>query len=592
MDKQDVLNNSGKAKKYSLREISKIFIPYYRKYVKPSLWFFFQALFCIFIINILYLILPFFQKHFIDDGMIGKNFELILKILAVIVITQLSTEIITIVWEYFYSFMASRLCYNIEKDLYMHILKLPMSYFDSHQTGELLKRILDSISFLNIINLFLFDILNNVFVIILSLVAGFFINPILVMICVFFIPISLFNNYLQGRISRKNEEQRWEVDRALSSEQTDAIFGIRTIKAFGIESKVYRKYLLLRLKYREVEFKFKRKFSGLKIVNTLFTSFQTFLSMMVAGYFVISGSITIGDWIAFEMIISRVNIPLKQLIDINVKLQTNIVVLKRLDDLINEKEEKHEYNKDIRIKEGRLVFKNVSFGYDNNKQILSNINLEIKKGQSLALVGRSGVGKSTLANLVMSFYLPTEGEILIDDVDIRDYNVKNLRDDIAIVLQDAYLFSGTIMENLALCSTTRNYKKIEEACKMACAHEFIINLPKGYDTEIGERGVRLSGGQKQRIALAQAILKKPKIMILDEATSNLDIETEQKVQEAVHYLMKQCTSIIIAHRLSTIKNASYIAVLEEGQIVEIGKHSELIRKDSFYKRMYSNYLSI
>ncbi len=586
-------NINDSPNKYSIREIISIFIPHFKNYVKPVLPVLIQAVLCLFVINLLYLIIPFFQKHFIDDGLVGKNLGLIIRIIIAIVVTSFLTEFVLTLWDYLYSFLASRLCYNIEKDLYLHILKLPMSYFDNHQAGEILKRVLDSISMLNIINLFLFDILNNISVILMSIIAGLVINPFLVLISVFFIPISLVNNYFQGKVSRKNEEERWNVDRALSSEQTEAVFGIRTIKAFGIESKVYRKYLLLRLKYRQVEFKFKRMFSRLKILNAFFSNLETFLIMGVAGLLVISGKMTIGDWMAYQMIISRVTIPLRQLIDINVKLQTNIVVLKRLDELIREQEEKHVQGEEIKMKKGTLHFKKVCFGYIRENQILNNINFKLEKGQSLALVGRSGVGKSTLANLILNFYLPSKGEILIDGVNIREYGVKNLRDDVAMVLQDSYLFSGSIIDNLKLCSTTKKKTDIEAACKMACAHEFIMGLPDGYNTEVGERGTKLSGGQKQRVALAQAILKKPKILILDEATSHLDIETEKKVQEAFYYLMKKSTSIIIAHRLSTIKHANCIAVLEKGEIVELGRHDELVRRrDSYYSKMYSSYLSM
>ncbi len=592
MKNSDYSEEAVKGKKYSIKEMFGIFLPQFRKYIKPHIGLLLQAVFCLFILNMLWLMLPFFQKHFIDDGLIGKNFDLLLKIVIAMMLTQLLTATIFTMWEYLYNFLSGRLCYNVEKDLYFHILKLPMSYFDSHRAGELLKRVLDSLSLLNIINIFLFDILNNFFVIIIGISAGLLISPILVLISLIFIPISLTNNHFQGKVSRKNEEERWDVDRALNSEQTEALVGIRTIKAFGIELKVYRKYMLLRLKYRQIEFKFKRKYVGLNIVNNFFGSLENFLIMITAGFLVIGGKLTIGDWMAYQIIISRVTTPLKQLIDVNVKLQTNIVTLKRLDDLIQEQEEKHLMNKDLRLTKGTIVFKDVSFSYANNSNILSGINFKIDKGKSLALVGRSGVGKSTLANLILNFYLPTSGEILIDDVNIREYNVRNLRDDISMVLQDTYLFSGTIMDNLKLCSASKDYSEIEEACRIAYAHEFIIDLPKGYNTEVGERGTKLSGGQKQRVALAQAILKKPKILILDEATSHLDIETEQKVQEAFHYLIQKSTSIIIAHRLSTIKNANIIAVLEEGRIVETGTHDDLIEKDSYYKKMYTSYLSI
>ena len=238
------------------------------------------------------------------------------------------------------------------------------------------------------------------------------------------------------------------------------------------------------------------------------------------------------------------------------------------------------------IKEGIIKFNNVNFGYSKNKHILKNIDIKIDKGQTVALVGRSGAGKTTLANLIAKFYLPTSGSILIDGVDIKEYDVKTLRNNIGFVLQAPYLFYGSIMDNLLLCTNTKDEKLIIEACKMASIHEFIMTLPDCYNTKIGERGVKLSGGQKQRISIAQAILKNPKILIFDEATSHLDLETEAKVQKALETLMKDRTAIIIAHRLSTIEKANLICVIDNGEIIETGSHKELIERDSFYRKLY------
>lgn len=421
------MEHSDNDKKYSLKEIIEIFMPYFDKYIKPNIKQLTLAVLSIIIINLLYLTIPFFQKHFVDDGLIGKNFEYVIKILIALFLSKGLIDVILPLWEYIYSFLVNKLCYNIEKDLYKHILNLPVSYFDNHRSGEILRRVWDYSSIINIINLVVFDFLNNISIIILSILAGLFINPIIVLITIFFIPISLINNYYQGKISGKNEEARFEIDKTLGSEQAEAVFGIRSIKALGFESKAYRRFLLMRLKYRQIEFKFKRKLTGLNAINTLFNNLEEFLTMLIAGIFVIKGIMTIGDWMAYYLIFARISVPLKQLIAINVKLQTNIVVLKRLNSILKEKEEEHTNNKNIIIKKGTLSFKNVNFGYSQKKLILKNINFKVEKGQSLALVGRSGVGKSTIANLILSFYLPTKGKILIDDVDIIDYNVRSMR---------------------------------------------------------------------------------------------------------------------------------------------------------------------
>ncbi len=326
----------------------------------------------------------------------------------------------------------------------------------------------------------------------------------------------------------------------------------------------------------------------LKPIVEFFTTTVVALVALYGGWLVVEGKMTAGSIMAFLTAFGLIIDPMKRLTDINNSIQTSIPAVDRLYEIIDAEVEIEDKEDAVDKKEvvGKIDFKNVYFTYDNKHDVIKNFNLDVKAGEMIALVGKSGSGKSTLVNLIPRFYDIKSGSIKIDNLDIRDYKLKSLRTHIGIVPQDTFLFSGSVYDNIIYGRRDATKEEVMEAAKMANAYNFIKELPEGFDTEVGERGVLLSGGQKQRISIARAILENPPIMILDEATSALDTESERLVQDALDKLMDNRTTFVIAHRLSTILHADKIVVMEDGEIKEIGKHEELLDKNGIYRKLY------
>ncbi len=323
-------------------------------------------------------------------------------------------------------------------------------------------------------------------------------------------------------------------------------------------------------------------------VNTI-TDIAPLLVILVAGYFAISGTLEIGVMTAFVLYMERLYGPLRRLVNSSTVLTQSIASMDRVFDFIDEKYDIVDQKgaKELKSARGEIRFENVSFTYQEaEKPVLSHLNLHVKQGETIAFVGMSGGGKSTLISLLPRFYDVSDGAIMLDDVDIRHYRVRSLRDKIGMVLQDNILFSDSVKMNILMGNPGASDDEVVEAAKAANAHDFIMSLPNGYDTEVGERGVKLSGGQKQRIAIARVFLKNPPILVLDEATSALDLESEYYIQEALENLAHERTTFIVAHRLSTITHADRIVVIENGKIVEIGSHTELMETEGHYKRLF------
>ncbi|NQD50216.1 ABC transporter ATP-binding protein, partial [Bacillus altitudinis] len=325
------------------------------------------------------------------------------------------------------------------------------------------------------------------------------------------------------------------------------------------------------------------------VVNTI-TDIAPLLIIAFAGYTVINGSLSIGTMIAFVGYIDRMYNPIRRLINSSTTLTQSVASMDRIFEFIDEPYEVTDKPnaKEANHLKGEVEFKDVSFRYEHTQEeILHNISLKVEKGQTVALVGMSGGGKSTLVSLIPRFYDVTSGSLEIDGIDIKEYKARSLRNQVGMVLQDTFLFSDTIKENIAVGDPEASFEKIVSAAKAANAHEFIMSLPEGYDTKVGERGVKLSGGQKQRISIARVFLKNPPLLILDEATSALDLESEHYIQEAMQKLAKDRTTFIVAHRLSTITHADLIVVMEQGEIVEKGTHEELMNRDSHYRHLFT-----
>jgi len=365
----------------------------------------------------------------------------------------------------------------------------------------------------------------------------------------------------------------------------EALHGIKIIKAFTMEDDMINRYRkALNEHYRNIMREVKNE-EFTSLITEIIAGVGVAMILFYGGWLVVNDKISSGDFFSFATAVMLMYTPLKRLTRVNALFQRGRNVVERLREIIFVNHEAEEgIKKEIK---GHITFKNVSFKYPVSKDYaLKNINIDIKPGETVAIVGPSGAGKSTIADLVAGFWYPTEGEILIDGISTKQYSLHTLRSQIALVTQDIVLFNDTAMNNIKFGNISSTDKEAIEAAKMADAHDFIMNLPDGYNSIVGEKGILLSGGQKQRITIARAILRKPKILLLDEATASLDTESEEKIQRALEEMIKGRTTIVIAHRLSTIKRADKIIVMDKGKIIEQGTHEELLSREGLYRELW------
>jgi ABC-type bacteriocin/lantibiotic exporter with double-glycine peptidase domain len=562
---------------------------FFKKYINVNIIYYIETSLILLFTNFLSIFPPLFSKVIVDDCILGKNFNLLVVILIISTSVSLYIMVSNSIIQYIFEFIIGKINFKINTDFFYHVIKLPLTFFDKKRTGEIINRCADSTLMNNFFKKLIFEYINLILSFSIGLVICLRINWILTITVFIFIPFYIIYYKKVNKITRKYENGKWEKDNKVTSEQYEIIIGIKLIKAFAAESRVIRKLKVLILRSRKYFMDFKRKNIFFDWIFSSFSTMENFIIFLLCGYFILNNKMTIGEWLAFQAISAKIVNPLRSIFDITTQLNSNLVTFKRLEYISSMKVENEILDSDHNIKKkikGEIIFENVNFAYIDNNYVLENINLNIESGKSIAFVGQSGSGKTTLANLIPRFYFPNNGNVYIDNVNIKDYDLQYLRNQIGFVMQNTYHFYGSLYDSFLTNAPGKTKDDIIEACKIANAHEFICDLPNKYDTNIGEGGVNLSGGQKQRISIAQAILKNPKILILDEATSHLDIETEEKIQESLQKLIKGRTTIIIAHRLSTIINSDLICVIDKGKIVEKGNHIELIEKNSFYSKLF------
>jgi subfamily B ATP-binding cassette protein MsbA len=517
----------------------------------------------------------------------GKEYTLGLICIFIIVMILLKN-----VFLYFSYYVLAPVRYSISKKyniaLYDKILKLPISFFSEQKKGDILSRAgSDVLELENSVTAAMESIIKDPLNIIGILIFLFFLSFKLTLFVFIFLPIS---GFIVGRIGKSLKKQtstaqiKWGE---IISNLEETLSGLRIIKAFNAEDKMKKRsdgltnemfVIKTNMQYRRDIASPLSEFLGICIVCGV---------LWFGGRLVLTGQImSPGAFITYVAIFSQIINPAKALSSAYYHVQKGAATLDRLNEILLAPITVDDNNngKKLQAFEHSIEFKNVSFSY-NERMILNNINLIIPKGKTIALVGSSGAGKSTLADLVPRFHDVTSGEILIDGVNIKDYSLQSIRDKISIVTQEPILFNDTIANNISLGNQTAPFSEIEEAARIANAHQFIIKKEDGFNSNIGDRGGKLSGGERQRLTIARAVLKNPPILILDEATSSLDTESERLVQDAINKMMQNRTSIVIAHRLSTIRTADEIVVLQNGTIVERGTHDELIVKDGFYNKL-------
>jgi len=472
--------------------------------------------------------------------------------------------------------------------IYDKLQRLSMRFYHDKQTGELMSRAVNDARQMELLFAHaLPDLMSSILITVLVTVVLFTINPPLAALTMIPIPIIIFSSVIfmrkVGPIMSRNQKTLGELNAALQ----DNISGIKEIQAFGQEDKEFNKISEIDDRYAKGVIRWSRMNSLFAPFIEFLTSVGTILVIAFGGYLAVNGKMTAAEIVGFVLYLSLYYQPIATLARLTEDIQTARAGAKRVIEILDAFEEITDSPDAVEMTEcdGTVEFKNVSFHYLQDQPILKDINFRAEKGQMIALVGPTGVGKTTLVSLLERFYDPVEGQVIISGKDIKDVTISSLRRHISIILQDVFLFNGTVAENIAYGVHEATREQVERAATIASADKFISEMPEGYDTIIGERGVRLSGGQKQRVAIARAVLRDTPILIMDEATASVDVETEAEIQKAVAALVGNRTVFVIAHRLSTVKKADMILVLENGMIVESGTHNDLVSAGGLYERL-------
>jgi len=550
----------------------------------------FVGLILIVISRLASLILPGASKYLIDDVIVNKDFDKLYTIILVVAGAILVQAVTSFLLTKLLSVEAQHLIAQLRVKVQQKILSLPVSFFDNSKSGELVSRIMTDVEGVrNIVGTGLVQLVGGTLTAVISLILLIKISPM--MTAYVLVPVAIFGFVAMKAFGfiRPIFRERGKINAEVTGRLTETLNGVRVVKGFNAEQQEIKSF----------ETGVEKLFLNIKksLTSTaLITSSATFLLglastgiMGIGGYMIMNNELTFGDFLAFTLYLGFMIAPIVQMSNIGSQLTEGFAGLDRTEEIMNMESEHDREERVIELEavNGDIAFENVSFAYEQDKEVIHNINIHAPKGSVTALVGSSGSGKSTIASLVSSFLTPHSGKITIDGKDLSTVTLNSYRKHLGVVLQDDFLFEGTIRENIIFPRPNASEEAIQAAVKAAYVNEFTDRFEKGLETVIGERGVKLSGGQRQRIAIARAVLADPKILILDEATSNLDTESEALIQASLGNLMQGRTTFVIAHRLSTIRKADQILVIENGEIKEKGNHDELIAKQGRYFELFT-----
>ncbi len=562
----------------------KEFIKYYKPYKK----LFALDILAAFLFAVCNLVYPMITRDIMNEVVPNRDLKMLVVFAATLIFIFILKAVLNHFMQYWGHVVGVRIQGDMRSEVFTHLQKLPNSYFDNNKTGVTMSRIIND----------LMDISElahhgpeDLFISLVMFVGSFFIligiNVPLTLIIFALLPLVAWFAITQKRRMQKAFMETRVTTGDVNATLENSIAGMKVTKSFCNEKEELKKFN----KSNNI-FKVARE-GAYRVMADYFSGMNFFMdilelvALIAGGYFTFIGKINLGDFAAYILYVKMFIEPLKKLINFTEQYQNGMTGFERFMEIINEDTEKEIDNPiDLKDVKGNIEIENISFTYEDNKQVLDNLNLSIEAGKTVALVGPSGGGKTTLCNLIPRFYEFDNGDIKIDNVSIKDVSLKSLRKNIGVVQQDVFLFTGTIRDNIICAKPDATDEEIIEAAKKARIHEFIESLPEGYNTYIGERGVKLSGGQKQRISISRVFLKNPPIIILDEATSALDNVTEREIQKSLEELSKDRTNLVVAHRLSTIKNADEIIVLADSGIVERGTHEELINMGGIYSSLH------
>lgn len=583
-------NREGKRRKTGMNPRAKKFLSYYKPYKK----LFIADMLCALMAAAISLIYPIIVRYITNDVLVKNHADESLIIIIKLGAVMLGLAILELVCNFFITYqghiMGAKMEYDMRNEIFTHLQKLSFNFFDNQKTGQLMTRITHD----------LFEITElchhgpeDIVISLIKFVGAFIIlvriDWKLTLILFIFIPMmAVFACYMKGKMNRAFRQNRERIG-DINAQIEDNLSGIRVVKSFANEEREIEKFKMGNSLFVESKRNSYWQMSMFHSGLSLFTNLINVAVIVGGGILIAMSGIKLSDMLTFLLYVGTIIEPIRKLINFTEQFQNGVTGFSRFMEIIEIQPDIVDEPDAIELKEvaGEIIFENVAFRYqDTTTDVFKNINLKVPAGEYVALVGSSGVGKTTLCSLIPRFYDVFVGKITIDGKDIRHLKLQSLRKHIGIVQQDVYLFAGTVADNIRYGDLDATMEEIIEAAKNANAHEFIMSLPDGYDTYIGQRGIKLSGGQKQRLSIARVFLKNPPILIFDEATSALDNESEKVVQESLEILARNRTTFVIAHRLSTIKNARNIIVLGEDGIQEQGTHEELMKAKKSYATLY------
>ena len=563
-------------------------------YLKPY-WPQFVLVFITILVSSVVGLLPsIITGRIVDEALVGENMGLLIQLLLMAFVTLAASQITGVLESYINAWISQRIIFDMKNQMYDHLQHMPHSFFTTEKQGDIITRMNTDISGVSsVISGTLASVVSNVATVVTTMVALFSMSWQLALVGIVVIPLLILPTKSVGRTrwqlltesQAKNDEMNQLVNETLS------VSGSMLVKLFTREEKEYERFVDVNEEVTQLALREQRSGKWFRVIMGMFTQVGPLLIYFAGGWLIIRGgdtSLTVGTITATVALINRLYRPVQSLLDIQVDFTRSLALFTRIFDYFDKENPIVSPENGLKpdLRNADIRFEHVSFSYLPDKPLLTDIDFTVPGGKMYAIVGPSGSGKSTVVNLIPRLYDVCGGSVKVNDTDVRECDLTYLRGCIGVVTQDTYLFNGTIRENLLYAREDATQAELEAACRAASIHDFIMKQPDGYETEVGNRGLKLSGGEKQRLSIARVMLKNPDILILDEATSALDSISENAIQDALEYMMQGRTSIVIAHRLSTILKADCILVVKDGVICEQGTHDELLALDGVYRDLY------
>ncbi len=563
-------------------------------YLRPYLPQFLLVFVTILLSAVLGLLPSIITGRIVDEALVGKNMALLVRLLLLAFVTLSASQVISVLESYINSWISQRIIFDMKNQMYDHLQHMPHAFFTSEKQGDIITRMNTDISGLSsVISGTLSSIVSNIATVFTTLIALFTMSWQLALVGIIVLPLLILPTKSVGKkrysLVRQSQAKNDEMNQLIN--ETLSVSGSLLVKLFTREEREYERFVQVNEEVTQLSLREQQSGRWFRVVMGMFTQLGPLLIYFAGGWFIITHAdptLTVGTITATVSLVNRLYRPVESLLNIHVDFTRSLALFTRIFDYFDMQNPivSPENGQKPDVSNGDIVYDHVVFSYDPEKPLLTDINFTVPAGKMYAIVGPSGSGKSTVVNLLPRLYDVLDGSVRIAGVDVRDFDLSYLRSCIGVVTQDSYLFNGTIRENLLYAKEDATQEELDAACFIANLTDFIAAQPDGYETVVGNRGLKLSGGEKQRLSIARVILKDPKILILDEATSALDSITESAIQEALEALMEGRTSIVIAHRLSTILKADQILVVQGGRIAEQGSHEELLASGGTYRELY------